>query len=160
MGTTGSGKTTLGKKLAAKLNIPCADLDDLYWLPNWQAREKDDFEQRITQVISKESWILCGNYSKFHHITVPRATTIIWLDLPFIVLLWRIVKRGIIQSMNKETICNGNYQTRRQFFWLLKHIFKTYRRRKSRIAQLNTQAELIHIKTSKEARKLYEPSAR
>lgn len=147
MGSTGAGKTTLGKKLSSKTNIPCTDLDDLYWLPHWKPREKEDFERSINDAVSKESWILCGNYSKFHHITVPRATIIIWLDLPFRVLLWRIMKRSLMQSIKKEAICNGNYQTCSQFFWLFRHLCKTYRRRRRTLLQLNAKAKIMHIKS-------------
>ena len=38
IGTSGSGKTTFGNNLSKILKIPCTDLDDLFWLPNWQKR--------------------------------------------------------------------------------------------------------------------------
>jgi len=34
-GTSCTGKTTLGKKLAKQFSITQIDLDDLHFLPNW-----------------------------------------------------------------------------------------------------------------------------
>ncbi len=36
IGSSSSGKTTLGKKLANKLSITHEELDALYWEPNWK----------------------------------------------------------------------------------------------------------------------------
>lgn len=38
IGATGSGKTTFGRALAARSGCAFIDLDDLYWLADWQAR--------------------------------------------------------------------------------------------------------------------------
>ena len=48
----GSGKTTLGKHLAENLNYPVTDLDDLYWLPNWTMRPKEEFASLIEDATS------------------------------------------------------------------------------------------------------------
>lgn len=38
IGTTGSGKSTVAKKLSEKLNVPHIQLDFLFWKPNWEQR--------------------------------------------------------------------------------------------------------------------------
>lgn len=38
IGATGSGKTTFGRALAARNGCAFIDLDDLYWLADWQVR--------------------------------------------------------------------------------------------------------------------------
>ena len=40
-GTSCTGKTTLGRKLAKELGITQIDLDDLHFLPNWVEKEND-----------------------------------------------------------------------------------------------------------------------
>ncbi|HIA42625.1 MAG TPA: AAA family ATPase, partial [Gammaproteobacteria bacterium] len=34
MGTSGSGKTSVARRIAKKLNIPYVELDELFWKPN------------------------------------------------------------------------------------------------------------------------------
>ncbi|CAN5528721.1 hypothetical protein BH23CHL10_BH23CHL10_16550 [soil metagenome] len=36
-GTSCSGKTTLSRALARRLNLPVVELDALFWGPNWTA---------------------------------------------------------------------------------------------------------------------------
>ena len=153
VGTCGSGKTTLGKALSKKLGLPLVDLDELYWLPNWQRVPCFKFEKSVKLATDKKTWAVCGNYSKYQSIFLPKADTLIWLDLPFNILLFRLVKRSIAQAWTKETLCNGNRQSFRQFCWLIKHLFKTYSKRKRNYAELRhsaTHLQWVHLKSSRE----------
>ncbi|MCB1106950.1 MAG: AAA family ATPase [Chlamydiia bacterium] len=116
IGTSGSGKTTLGKHLAKKLGYPMTDLDDLYWLPNWTRRPKKEFASLIEKAASHKEWIICGNQSRYRHLFWPKADTIIWLDLPLPLLLWRTVRRSFRNMKTKETFCNGNYESLSRLF--------------------------------------------
>lgn len=73
IGTSGSGKTFLGSKLAAALNIKFVDLDDLKWLPNWEQLPDDAFFATIESQISCESWIVSGNYNRARSHIWPHA---------------------------------------------------------------------------------------
>ena len=35
VGTSGCGKSTVGKRIAERLSVPYIQLDELYWKPNW-----------------------------------------------------------------------------------------------------------------------------
>lgn len=41
-GNTGSGKSTLGKYLAKKYDIPLYGLDKIVWKENWQPTTKEE----------------------------------------------------------------------------------------------------------------------
>lgn len=156
-GTCGSGKTTLGKALSAKLGCELVDLDDLYWLPGWQRRDPNEFNALIEKATNKPSWIVCGNYSKHRELFWPKADTIIWMDLPIWVLCYRLVKRSVIQAFSRKTLCNGNTQSFGQFCWLICHLFKTYRRRKRNYRELmhkKTHLNWIHVRSSEQVRQL------
>ena len=153
MGPSGSGKTTLGKHLAENLGFPFTDLDDLYWLPNWIIRPSKEFSSLIEDATSSDCWIICGNQSKYRHLFWPKADTIIWLDLPLYLLLWRVLRRSIKNLFFKDEICNGNQETLRQFFssqsivlWLLKSYF---RRRRDYLMEMKTRTNVKWIHTRK-----------
>lgn len=139
LGCTGSGKTTFGKKLAAKLGCESVDLDELHWLPGWQTRGVDDFRARVFEKSQMPSWVIMGNYSKTRDMTWPYADTFIWIDLPFFTVFRQLLSRSVRRARDKLLICNGNTETWRKLFssdsimlWLL----KTYGKRKKEYGEI------------------------
>lgn len=131
IGSCGSGKTTLGYHLSKNLDTPVTDLDDLYWLPNWTLRPKEEFAALIEKATCQDRWIICGNQSKFRHLIWPKADTIIWLDLPLPILLYRVTKRSLKRIWDKKSICNGNFESWSRLFssksivlWVLRTYFR------------------------------------
>jgi adenylate kinase family enzyme len=117
IGNTGAGKSTFGAALADRLHVPYTDSDDLFWNPGWVETDNDTFRQRLDEASSGDAWVLVGNYlSRATDITWPRATDIVWLDLPLPTVLYRSVKRTAKRGITKEVVCNGN--TERLLFLL------------------------------------------
>lgn len=144
IGTSCSGKTTLGKKLSKALQIKFIDLDDLYWLPNWKNRGDHEFRTLVDSEIQNESWVVAGNYSAVRGILWPKADTIIWLDYPFFIVLYRAVVRSFKRAVTREKLFAGNVESFRQSFLSKKSIivwvFKTYGDRRQRYpALLNSE---------------------
>lgn len=48
-------KTTIAGKLSKILNIPFHDLDEYYWLPNWQEINREEFISLANGITEKES---------------------------------------------------------------------------------------------------------
>lgn len=80
VGPGGAGKSTFSKKLSETLNIPVYHLDNIYWLPNWGHKEREEFIQEVHQITSLDKWIIDGNYSGSLEERVPLAEVIIFLD--------------------------------------------------------------------------------
>jgi adenylate kinase family enzyme len=129
VGTTGSGKTTLARELAAKLGLAHIDLDDLHHLPGWKERPREGFRRLLIEATQAEKWAIAGNYkAQSQDITFPMADTIIWLDMPFWNNFWRLLERTVRRAYTGEMICNGNTEPFwRQFYskhsilwWFLK----------------------------------------
>ena len=58
-GTTCTGKTTLGKKIAEEFSIAQIDLDDIHFLPNWIEKENDVFVNDVnTELRKHQSWLI------------------------------------------------------------------------------------------------------
>jgi len=83
MGCGGSGKSTFARVLAQRTGLPLIHLDQEYWQPGWVERYSEDgWSDRVSELASGERWVIDGNYSKTLDVRLPRATAVIWLDLP------------------------------------------------------------------------------
>lgn len=139
-GTTCTGKTTLGKKLANRFSVTQIDLDEYYFLPNWVEKENSQFVKDVLSVTqNKEHWVVTGSYQSIFKDTLWReASTIVWLDYSLLVILRRYVSRTYRRVFLKEKCCGENYESLRRTFSkdsLFLWIFKSYWRRKQRMNQ-------------------------
>ncbi len=162
VGTSGCGKTTLGRKLAKLTGHTLVDLDSIYWLPNWTPRPDDEFFALLQKEVSSDSWIICGNYSRAREQIWGQADMIIWLDLPLLTCLWRGFKRSLVSFITQRPCCNGNYETAARLFGkdsILLWIYSTYKRRKNSYAKFFTapcdNRRFIKLKTTKEVSTFY-----
>ncbi len=137
VGSAGTGKTTLATALAERLDLRHVELDALHWGPNWQLPTVKKFQNKVSLATSTDRWVADGNYSKSRQIVWSRAQAIIWLDLPLLLIVWRLIKRGVSRSLRKEILWNGNRESLRgQFFSKDSLIFYTLRRHRSRKQEL------------------------
>ena len=95
IGSGGSGKSTLAKELGQILHLPVYHLDSLYWKPNWVPTPKTEWAQMMEALVAKETWIIDGNYGGTMDIRLNKADTIIYLDYPTYIPLYRVLKRRV-----------------------------------------------------------------
>jgi energy-coupling factor transporter ATP-binding protein EcfA2 len=95
LGRTGSGKTTLGRELAAVIGVPHVELDALYFRPDLSTVSMSVLRERTGAAIAGERWVTDGNKSAVRDLIWPRADTVIWLDYSWMVSLWRLGKRAL-----------------------------------------------------------------
>jgi energy-coupling factor transporter ATP-binding protein EcfA2 len=94
LGGTGSGKTTLARELAAALQVPHVELDSLYFGPEFSTAPLPLLRERTSAAIAGDRWVTDGNKSAVRDLVWPRADTIVWLDYPLGLRLWRLAKRA------------------------------------------------------------------
>ena len=111
LGTSGSGKTTFSKRLAEKLNVPYVQLDELFWKPNWTESSDEEFFPKIEDALSPDEWVLDGNYTRTIPVKWKRVQMVVYLDLPFHTVLFRVIKRSLIRSFKNEELWAGNRET-------------------------------------------------
>lgn len=97
IGCSGGGKSTLARALGAKLALPVVHLDVLFWKPGWVESTYDEFRPKVAAAVAEDRWIVDGNFSRTFDIRLPRADTIVWVDQPRRVCLWRAFRRTMTQ---------------------------------------------------------------
>jgi len=64
VGTSGSGKTTFARRLAAGLGIPHVELDALHWEPEWTEATDEVLRARVAEATAQDAWVVDGNCSR------------------------------------------------------------------------------------------------
>jgi adenylate kinase family enzyme len=110
-GSSGSGKTTTGRRLAAILGVSFIELDALHHGPNWAEPPDEEFRRRVETALAAApgGWVVDGAYtSKLGDLVVARADTFIWLDLPLRTSLRRLWRRTWRRIIRREELWGGN----------------------------------------------------
>jgi adenylate kinase family enzyme len=93
MGRQGSGKSTFAKKLGEKLGIEVIHLDNHFHKNGWERVTKDEWRTIQAKLVSKKEWIIDGTYLSSIKPRLETADTVIFLDLPAWVSIYRAFKR-------------------------------------------------------------------
>ncbi|MFJ7471578.1 topology modulation protein [Peribacillus frigoritolerans] len=93
--SAGVGKSTFARRLGDNLNIEVHHLDTFYWKPGWVEATLEEFISAQKEVSSHDKWIMEGNYSHSFNLRSELADTIIYLELPLGICLYRVIKRWL-----------------------------------------------------------------
>jgi adenylate kinase family enzyme len=110
MGSTGSGKSTFARQLAARIGAPHIEQDALNWDPGWTDLSQADPEklrERVRAAIVAESWTTCGNYSAVRGLIIERATHLVWLDYERPIIMARVIRRSISRAIVNAELWPG-----------------------------------------------------
>ena len=93
IGPCGSGKSTLARELAPRMGLPLIHMDQLGWQEGWIETPKAELHARLADAVAGETWLIEGNYGSTLAPRLERADTVIYLDFPIRLCLWRLAKR-------------------------------------------------------------------
>lgn len=94
IGSGGAGKTTFSKRLGQELGIEVVHLDEIYWKPGWEKTPADEWAEIVRGQTERESWVMDGNFGGTRVTRIRASDTVIFLDIPRLVCLYRVLKRG------------------------------------------------------------------
>ncbi len=95
IGSGGSGKSTFSRLLGEATGLPVVHLDKLHWRPGWVGTPADEWREVVKGELMKPEWIMDGNFGGTREMRMQAADTIIMLDLPRWLCVWRILKRSV-----------------------------------------------------------------
>jgi adenylate kinase family enzyme len=120
VGSTGAGKSTLARAIAARLVVPFFELDAFMHQPGWRPRPDNEFLDEVEKATSRPGWVVDGNYRRFV-IEGPvwqRADTVVWLDLPRRTVMRQVIARTVRRAVTREVLWNGNHEPLSNFISL------------------------------------------
>jgi adenylate kinase family enzyme len=153
IGNSASGKTSLAKRLSKALKIKAYDLDDFYWQKKFtKKRAPGAVEKLVKKATHRKKWIIEGVYSSCVTCSLDKADVVIWLDYPFRVIAWQLIKRQIKRGEKLSELLDFLHYVRDYY---RKPTHRHYERNESnyykhkRIAE-TYPAEIVHITSKKE----------
>ena len=93
IGCPGSGKTTFAEKLNECTGLPLYYLDAIWHKPDKTHIAREEFDQRIMEILATDEWIIDGNYSRTVEMRLKECDTVILFDLPTEVCLQGATER-------------------------------------------------------------------
>jgi len=133
IGSGGSGKSTLARRMGEKLNIEVHHLDLLFWKPGWVGVPKDEQRKIQKDLVEKGQWIIDGNYGGTMDIRLRAADTIIFIDMPRLLCVYRVFKRWFqYRNQTRPDMGAGTEKVRLEF---LKWVWNYPKKKKPQILE-------------------------
>lgn len=82
IGCPGSGKTRFAEKLNKRTGLPLFYLDAIWHKPDRTHISREEYDQRLAEIVGLEEWIIDGNYSRTLAVRIQASDTIFLFDLP------------------------------------------------------------------------------
>lgn len=121
IGSVGSGKTSLARRLSQNLQIPHFETDSFVW----QRHKKEDVrnhasirDAQFSEALEQSNWIIEGVHFGWTDKAIYQADQVIFLDIPYHTRTLRFIIRYIKQVAGKEA---ANYHPS---FVMLQKMFK------------------------------------
>ncbi|KGX85608.1 P-loop NTPase family protein [Pontibacillus marinus] len=157
IGSVGSGKTTLARNLSSQLRIPHYELDNVVWKKSENGdirRTEQERDNYLSSIVQSKQWTIEGVHHKWVGESFHEADLIIFLDTPYSIRNYRIIKRFFLQKIGAE---KANYIPTFQIFKRMFVWNKNYENiEKPEILNMLTEYnhKLVILKDNKEIKKL------
>jgi adenylate kinase family enzyme len=153
VGSVGSGKTTLARKLALQKGIDMYSLDDVVWSRSSEGDIRNSDEQRdakLNEILHQPTWIIEGSHLGWSMKTVEEADQIYFLHPSLPVRIYRISRRFIRQKRGIEQA--AYIPTWRMYSRMFKWTYQYETKYKKQVRDIlkNTPENAIEIRDGKE----------
>ncbi len=161
-GPRASGTSSVSSQLSRSLDLTHIEFDRLSRNRDGSFVSHVEFASVLKEVVQQPRWVAEGDFLEgidqlAEPIFWPLATTAIWLDLPFLVTVRRLIARSYRRVVKKEEMWDGMQDNK---YSLLKRVasgnaIRAYRYTKKAYPQLlerpeYSHLELLHLKSQDE----------
>jgi adenylate kinase family enzyme len=162
---SGSGKSTVGRELAARLGVPYHELDAFQHIgPNWTEATTEQLRASVEPIVASDAWVIDGTYrGKLGHLVPAAADLVLWLDLAPRVWLPRLLRRTARRVIRREELWNGNRERWRDVLHptnsVVVYALRTYRATRRELERDLAGYPLVRLRTAREVDALLERAA-
>ena len=162
IGSVGSGKTTLARRLSAKMDLVHYELDNVVWKrceTGDVRRSERERHHHLQKILQSDAWIIEGVHYEWVKQSFKEADVIILLNPHYAIRTFRIIRRFILQKLGLE---KSNYKPTFAMLWKMfawnRH-FETVS--KSEIVSILSEynGKLMILKNSKQLEKIFKLEA-
>jgi len=155
-GASGSGKSTLARELGAVTGLPVVHIDPMYWKPDWVQRDAAETIKMAQAAIARDAWVFEGNHHRTFPERIARADTVVFLDLPTGLRLWRVIWRTF-RSLGKTrpdmgADCPERFSAEFLFKWVAGYRRRYYARDLEVVKTLPSHIRCHHLKSRRAVR--------
>jgi adenylate kinase family enzyme len=152
---SGNGKTTLGRELARRLDVPFVELDSLVHGPGWTETPDDELRARVEPIVASDGWVIDGTYQrKLGDLVLLSADVVVWLDLPMRVWLPRLIRRTARRITRRERLWHDNRESLLTAVWGRESLFvwaiRSHFRRRRQWPDVLAGLPVIRLRTRSE----------
>jgi adenylate kinase family enzyme len=140
IGTGGAGKSTLARRLGEATGLPVIHLDREHWQPGWVEPPRDEWGAKVTELAARDRWVMDGNYGGTMAARMQRADTVVFLDFPRLLCIYRALKRTVVYRNRQRPDMTPGCKEKVDFTFL-KWIWNYNRTRRPGILKMLEEAE-------------------
>jgi adenylate kinase family enzyme len=158
IGSSGAGKSTFARRLGAITGLEVIHLDVLHWKPDWTEPDKSEWQKTVENALKGDAWIIDGNFGGTMEMRIRAADTVIFLDLPRALCVYRIVKRVV--TYRKGTRPDMAEGCDEKFDWeFLKWVWNYPERSRPKVEALlksvENEKKVIRLKSKREVENFF-----
>jgi adenylate kinase family enzyme len=159
IGSGGAGKSTFAARLGERTGLPVLHLDALYWRAGWRETPREEWTARVDELLAGDAWIMDGNYGGTLERRLAVCDTVVFLDFPRALCLWRAVKRrAVFRGRSRPDMAEGCPE---RLTWEFARWIWTYPRERrpgvlKRLSSLGEGQRVFVLRSPQEARRFLE----
>lgn len=153
IGSGGAGKSVFAKRLGALLQLEVLHLDKFYWRPGWVETPKTEWLQIVETLLRAEAWIMDGNYSGTLDLRLDSCDTVIFLDMPRLLCLRRVLRRAIsYRDTQRPDMSEGCPERVSLEFisWVWNYSRRTRPKVMARLEKISTSKRVVRLRSDDE----------
>lgn len=159
IGGSGAGKSTFARQISDRIGVPAVHMDTLFWERGWVMADEADFLARVKSAVAEDRWAMDGNYSRTWPDRIARADTIVFLDMPTWLRMWRVITRTLRHYGKSRADlgedCPERFEMDFLFNWVARYRWRARGKALALIASDGPAAHLtrVHLRSAGQVRR-------